>query len=63
MTIEKSDPVKACTVHKEIGCTHVDGYMCDTKECDIKKKYDKSKFAGCPPYDEGSTPWVSEGWD
>lgn len=33
------DPVYGCEVHKEIGCSHVDGYLCDFPDCDILKNY------------------------
>jgi len=34
-----SDPVKYCRVYKEIGCSHVDGYLCDMKTCSIRQKF------------------------
>lgn len=34
-----NDPIKHCRVHKEIGCAHVDGYLCDFPECSIMKEY------------------------
>ena len=34
-----SDPVKYCQVYKEIGCAHVDGYLCDMRTCDIRQKF------------------------
>lgn len=30
------DPVKYCNVYKQVGCSHVDGYLCDVDKCDIK---------------------------
>lgn len=30
------DPVKHCNVYKQFGCSHVDGYLCDFKDCDIR---------------------------
>lgn len=30
-----NDPVKHCPVYKEIGCSHVDGYLCDFPDCSI----------------------------
>jgi len=33
------DPVYNCEVHKEIGCSHVDGMLCDMKTCDILQEY------------------------
>lgn len=37
------DPVLYCLVYKEIGCTHVDGYLCDMETCDILSKYKCNK--------------------
>lgn len=34
------DPVKDCLVYKQIGCSHVDGYLCNFEECDIREKYE-----------------------
>lgn len=36
---KSKDPVRHCEVYKEIGCAHVDGYLCDMKTCDILSKY------------------------
>jgi len=33
------DPVKRCEVYRGIGCTHVDGYLCDMETCDIRQKF------------------------
>ena len=27
------DPVKHCQTYKELGCSHVDRYLCDTRTC------------------------------
>ena len=35
----RNDPVKYCQVYKEIGCAHVDGYLCDMETCDIRQKF------------------------
>ena len=35
----RNDPVKHCEVYREIGCAHVDGYLCDMKTCDIRQKF------------------------
>ena len=29
------DPLKSCNIFKEQGCSHVDGMLCNTKECDM----------------------------
>lgn len=36
-----NDPVLSCSVYKEIGCCHVDGYLCDMKTCPTLKEYKK----------------------
>lgn len=33
------DPCKYCEVYKEIGCSHVDGYLCEPRTCDILYNY------------------------
>lgn len=35
----KYDPVKNCKVYKEEGCSHIDGYLCDMRNCDILKGF------------------------
>ena len=32
-------PVRHCDVYKEIGCAHVDGYLCNMSDCDILSGY------------------------
>lgn len=34
-----NDPVKHCEVYKSIGCSHVDGFLCDMDTCDIRQKF------------------------
>jgi len=34
-----SDPVRYCEVYRDIGCAHVDGYLCDMRTCDIRQKF------------------------
>jgi hypothetical protein len=34
-----NDPVKGCDVYKNIGCAHVDGFLCDYPNCSILKDY------------------------
>tara|TARA_R110000787_G_scaffold62470_3_gene141262 strand:+ start:1337 stop:1516 length:180 start_codon:yes stop_codon:yes gene_type:complete len=41
ITDKENDPVRSCDVYKKIGCSHVDGYLCDMKTCDILKDYKK----------------------
>lgn len=38
--MRQNDPVINCKVHKEIGCAHVDGYLCDMKDCEIRENYE-----------------------
>ena len=33
---EANDPVKHCQVYRTVGCTHVDGFHCDMKTCNIE---------------------------
>jgi hypothetical protein len=33
------DPVRHCIVYKEIGCSHVDGYLCNMSDCSIRREY------------------------
>ena len=34
-----NDPVKGCDVYKDIGCAHVDGFLCDYPNCSLLKDY------------------------
>jgi hypothetical protein len=47
-----SDPVQNCDVYKKIGCSHVDGMLCDMKTCNILKVHREGKF-NQPPTGEG----------
>lgn len=38
-----SDPVKGCELYKNIGCTHVDGILCDFPTCKMLKDYKENK--------------------
>lgn len=42
------DPLKKCTFHKEIGCSHVDGPLCDFPNCDIRLEHEGKDFVYCP---------------
>ena len=33
------DPVFHCAVYKQEGCSHVDGFLCNYEDCDIRLKY------------------------
>lgn len=37
------DPVRHCAVYKEIGCSHVDGYLCNMSDCSIRRDYNRVK--------------------
>ena len=37
------DPVRHCKVYKEIGCSHVDGYLCNMSDCSIRREYNREK--------------------
>lgn len=36
---KKHDPVYACRLYDEIGCSHVDGPLCDFPKCSMLKEY------------------------
>lgn len=38
--LRKNDPVKHCEVYKTEGCSHVDGYLCDFKNCNIRLEHE-----------------------
>jgi hypothetical protein len=40
---KSNDPVKGCDVYREVGCSHVDGCLCDYPQCEILKKYKEEK--------------------
>lgn len=37
--LKENDPVYSCKVYKDLGCSHVDGFLCDFPNCSINKKY------------------------
>ena len=37
------DPVNDCSLYKEEGCSHVDGFLCNFPECSMNKEYEKKK--------------------
>lgn len=46
----KTDPVKHCSVYKEEGCSHVDGYLCDFPACSMYQEHQQRKdFQVKPP--------------
>ena len=36
---KNNDPVKYCDVYKKLGCSHVDGYLCNFPKCSILIEY------------------------
>jgi hypothetical protein len=34
-----NDPIRGCDVYKNIGCAHIDGFLCDYPNCSILKEY------------------------
>lgn len=37
--INSNDPVYKCRVYKNKGCSHIDGYLCNIKTCNILEDY------------------------
>ena len=36
---QKTDPLCCCEFHKQVGCTHVDGILCNTETCNTRTDY------------------------
>lgn len=36
---QKTDPLCCCEFHKQVGCTHVDGILCDVNTCNTRTDY------------------------
>lgn len=41
--ISYNDPVKSCAVYKLLGCSHVDGMLCEMETCTILKDFLKEE--------------------
>jgi len=41
--LRKKDPVRSCELYKDEGCAHVDGYLCDFPNCDMRNSYVNGK--------------------
>lgn len=41
--LKGKDPVKECPVYCSEGCAHVDGYLCDMRDCDILRGFVRNK--------------------
>lgn len=37
--LKENDPVYSCKVYNDLGCSHVDGFLCDFPDCSMNKKY------------------------
>ena len=37
--IKDNDPLYSCKVYKDLGCSHIDGFLCDFPDCSMNKKY------------------------
>lgn len=35
VNMRANDPVYSCKIYTQEGCSHVDGYLCDMKTCNI----------------------------
>ncbi len=47
---KENDPVRSCPVHIEIGCSHVDGMICDMRDCNILDKYREDINSNTPSF-------------
>ncbi len=36
---QQTDPLHYCEFHKQVGCTHVDGFLCDVNTCNTRTDY------------------------
>ena len=36
---QATDPVECCEFHKQVGCSHVDGYLCNAGTCNTRTDY------------------------
>ena len=37
--MRNTDPCRGCKVYKEVGCSHVDSYLCDFPACSMLQDY------------------------
>lgn len=44
---KNNDPLFNCEYHKQHGCVHVDGPLCDFPNCDIRLEYMGKDFVYC----------------
>ena len=45
---KNNDPLFNCEYHKQHGCVHVDGPLCDFPNCDIRLEHVGKDFVYCP---------------
>ena len=41
---DKNDPLKDCQVYKKLGCSHVDGLLCDFPNCSLNNEFINEVF-------------------
>ena len=41
---DKNDPLKDCQVYKKLGCSHVDGLLCDFPNCSLNNDFINEAF-------------------
>lgn len=46
--LKNNDPLFNCEYHKQCGCVHVDGPLCDFPNCDIRLEHIEKDFVFCP---------------
>lgn len=39
------DPIKHCSLHKDQGCSHIDGFLCDFETCSMRIDYENKYTA------------------
>ena len=55
------DPVLFCEVYKQVGCAHVDGYLCNYETCDMRKDFNKQYSEKYDAYyDEETGEWLEK---
>ena len=45
--LKNNDPLFNCEYHKQCGCVHVDGPLCDFPNCDIRLAHIGNDFVYC----------------
>jgi len=39
-----TDPLRDCSLYKNEGCSHVDGFLCEVSSCEMLKEYNLPLF-------------------